>query len=86
MLGSHYPETRCVLSVKKAIFSELWLYKNNAFLGKDTVHFQTCMIWDKLVDILHSKSTRLKMDMLPFWFYNCVRAREKQRVCIQSRI
>ena len=38
------------------------------------------MIWDKLVDILHSEWTRLKMDMLPFWFYNCVRERETESV------
>lgn len=53
-LGSHCPETRCALRFKKAIFTELRLYENNTFLCKDTVHFETCMTWDKPVDILHS--------------------------------
>lgn len=56
----------------KKIIIELRPCKNNLSLGKDKGHFQTCMIWDKLVDILNSEWRRLEMDMLPNWFENCV--------------
>lgn len=44
------------------------------------------MIPGKLVDILHSEWMRLKTDMLPLWFYNCVTERARERASIHWRI
>lgn len=44
------------------------------------------MISGQLVDILHSEWMRLKTDMLPLWFYNCVTERARERASIHWRI
>lgn len=47
---------------------------------EETGHFQNGMIWVQLVDILYFKWTRMKTDMLPLWFSNCVTERVRDYV------